>query len=284
MFAKKPKSYKVFVELPRTGEMIEIFNGETLEEAEKYAGKNIKYFPRLKIQGGLKKMFGQEGGYYEEIVENPGYVDRSRPIMPCLKIGKMKKKAPFQHHIIYEDEKKVCFLVRFKKRQVRVCTIDIEFKDKIQELLIQTRFDWKVKIYRSALPIVYTRLRSGKHITIMEIVTGSPPSGYMIFKDNNPYNYLRENIVRAKTCPFRKYEPGVSGYYGVVPRGEYFIGLVRSNNKHYYIQRDKDPVKVAKEVDRLCMQLYGPTGCRNFTYEYYLAFEPEYLRNDKKRF
>ena len=42
---KKPKSYKVLGLLPRTDTIIELLKAESLEEAEKYAAKNIKYFP-----------------------------------------------------------------------------------------------------------------------------------------------------------------------------------------------------------------------------------------------
>lgn len=280
---KKPKSYKVLGLLPRTDTIIELLKAESLEEAEKYAAKNIKYFPKLIIRGGIDGRFGGKGNKYEEIVENPDYVDKKRDAPKTIKIGQLKRKTPFTHRIVYEDNEKISFLVRYKKNQVRVCTVDIDLKDTIQNYIAENLNDWRVKIYHGSLPIVYFRVGT-KHVTLMELATGSPPSGYMTFKDNNPYNYQRKNIVRTLRANFRNVPRNSTGYYGVVPtKSGVFKGQIEKGGKKYSIRSNRDPAVVAKYVDKLCMEMLGPSGARNFPYEYYLAFEPEYIVNVVKK-
>lgn len=278
----KPSSYRVQGLLPRTNTIIDLFKGDTLEEAEKFASKNVKYFPKLIITGGCDQRFGKEGKKYLEVVENPDYIDRSRDKPKNIKIGKIKRKTPFVHHIVYEDSEKVSFLVRYKKAQVRVCTVDANMRDVIQDYLAEYKHDWKVKIHRGSLPLVYMRVRGNKHITLLELVTGSPMSGYIVFKDNNPYNYQRTNIIRTLRAVSRNKPLGVAKYYGVkpTPSGKY-RGLISKKGIKYTTKVNKDPVIVAKEIDQICMELFGRMAARNFPYEYYLAFEPQYIRNVK---
>ena len=277
------RTYKVLGLLPRTDTMIELFRGECLEEAEKFAAKNVKYFPKLIIKGGADIHFMGTSNKYEEVVENPDYVDKKRDAPKNIKIGTLKRKTPFTHRIVYEDHEKLSFLVRYKKSQVRVCTVDIDLKDTIQQHIAEHLNDWRVKIYHGSLPLVYFRIGK-KHITMMELATGSPPSGYMTFKDNNPYNYQRSNIIRTLRAISRARRKTSTNYYGVKPtESGKFRGFMIKKGKIYSVRSNKDPAEVAKEIDRICMELYGPCGARNFPYEYYLAFEPEYIVNVVKK-
>jgi hypothetical protein len=278
----KPSTYRVQGLLPRTDTIIDLFKGDSLEEAEKFASKNVKYFPRLIIKGGCHANFGKESKTYLEVIENPDYVDKSRDRPKTIKIGKLKRNTPFAHHIVYEDSKKISFLVRYKKDQVRVCTVDANMRDTIQDYLEEYKHDWRVKIHRGSLPLVYMRVRGHKHITLLELVTGSPMSGYIVFKDNNPYNYQRSNIIRTLRAVSRNKPRGVANYYGVkpTPSGKY-RGLISKKGIKYTTKVNKDPVIVAKEIDQICMELFGRMAARNFPYEYYLAFEPQYIRNVK---
>ena len=90
-------------------------------------------------------------------------------------------------------------------------------------------------------------------------------------------------MMLSNRCPMRKHKVGASGYYGVFIRNGSYGGLVQVGGKFYTVKQDKNPENVAKEVDRICMEIFGPRGCRNFSYEYYLAFEPHYLKNVQKK-
>ena len=282
------KKFRISCILPRTKQTIEICVTESLEKAMEYCEKNKKFYPILIIEGGTKRKITEDGEYFQHIIENEDYVDSNREYLAFFKIGKLKKRPKFSHTILKEDETKFMFLVKYKRDQVRICTADIGMKKKIEKYLKSDTDCWRIKIYHKALPLVYYRVNGREHMTLMELVTGKKPSGYMIFKDTNPYNYMAENIIRTKVSCVRTYKKkSATNYAGVMlscdnvkKRPKYFCGL-HYEGKRITIGRFHDEVLAAKAYDKKSMELYGRAGAKNFSYEYYAAFEPKYIENVK---
>lgn len=279
------RKYIVECILPRTDTKLEIFSAKTLEEVEKYCVKNIKYFPVLKIIGGSNKKVVGPDSYYERIIENPSYVDRKRDVVTDAKIGKLKKKTRFIHTIVYENDEKFCFLVKYKKSEARVCIVDIDMKEEIQSYIRTIQDHFKIKIYRGALPMVYFKHHAKLHTTIYELVTGSKLAGYVVFRDGNPYNYMRSNMIQGQRSNTHDKPKRGNQYYGVYvgnePGRPKYVAMIRDSGKLKRVGRFHDPLLAAKAYDARRMEIFGRSGAKNFPYEYYKAFEPEYVKNVK---
>ena len=272
--------YKVYAFLPRTEENLLVFDDTVLENAQKYCQKNIKYFPKLTLIHGAKRL----SGYQEEVFENEEFRDRSRDIITDSRIGRIRRKSRFEHRVIYENEYKVCFLVRYKKNQARVCIIDRDEKDKVFALLRPKLDCFRIKIHRGALPLVYYRHNAISHTTLVELIFNRKKFGFMNFKDGNPYNYMKDNIIFTKVALTRNRQKPKTGYYGVLylpnePRKQKYVAKVHIAGKSKKVGRFSDPLSAAKAYDSARMKLYGRSAAKNFPYEYYAAFEPSYIEN-----
>jgi hypothetical protein len=272
--------YRVFALLPRTEEDLLVFEDTELDSAQKYCEKNIKYFPRLNLLHGAKGF----PGYKEDVFENDEFKDRSRDHVNDAKIGRIKRKTRFETRIISETDSKVCFLVRYKKNQARVCIIDKDNKDKVFALL-KTKYDcYRIKIHRGALPLVYYRNNAVNHTTLVELLFDKKKFGFMNFRDGNPYNYMMSNIFFTKVSQTRNRKKPSTGYYGVLylPNevgNKKYVANVYVNGRCKKVGRFSDPLIAAKSYDRARMELYGRSAAKNFPYEYYAAFEPHYVTN-----
>lgn len=272
--------YKVCAVLPRTGEKVTLVETTIEADATKVANKNIKYFPKIVISSGMQSL----GNYSEEILENAAFRDRSRDVIVDSKIGRIKRKPKFSNRIVFEDDNKVMFLIRFKKNESRICIIDADQKEKVFSLLKLPSDCYRTKIYRGALPLVYFRVHSKKHIIMPELLYDKKKFGYMVFRDGNPYNYMRDNIIFRTRYAVRRNEKPSTGYYGVTferHRGKkpYVTKIVNDNGKRSAVAYFDNPLSAAKEYDRRMMEKYGKSAAKNFPYEYYAAFEPNYTRN-----
>lgn len=274
--------YRVFALLPRTEENLLVYEDTEFEPARKYCEKNIKYFPKLTLLQGAKGL----PGFQEDIYENEDFRDRCRDSMPDAKIGRIKRKSRFEHRVIYEDENKVCFLVKYKKNEARVCIIDREDKDLVFSLIKTKQDCYRIKIHRSALPLVYFRHNAKRHTTIVELIFNKKKFGFMNFKDGNPYNYMKSNIIFTKVSLTRNRKKPATGYYGVLylpneKGNKKYVVNVYVKGKCTKVGRYSDPLIAAKYYDRARMELYGRSAAKNFPYEYYAAFEPHYVVNIK---
>jgi len=274
--------YKVRGLLPRTQEEVTILEADNIQDARRYCEKNIKYFPKISIKYGIKS----RGTYEEEVFTNDSYVDRCRGYIHDAKIGRIKRKARFRHRIIFENDVKVCFLIRYKRNEARICIIDAEDKDKVMALIRTAADCYRVKVHRGAFPMVYFRYNARVHTTLVELIFNMKRKGYMNFRDGNPYNYMKSNIIFSKVALTRMSKPTNSGYKGVcyLPNEKgnkkYVVGIyVEGKNKK--IGRFSDPLLAAKAYDRAKMEMYGRNAAKNFPYEYYAAFEPIYIANVK---
>lgn len=274
--------YRVFALLPRTEENLLVYEDVEFEPAKKYCEKNIKYFPKLTLLHGAKGL----PGFQEDLYENEEFRDRCRDSIPDAKIGRIKRKSRFTHRVIYEDENKVCFLVKYKKNEARVCIIDAEDKDLVFSLIKTKQDCYRIKIHRSALPLVYFRHSAKRHTTIVELIFNKKKFGFMNFKDGNPYNYMKSNIIFTKVSLTRNRKKPATGYYGVLylpneKGNKKYVANVYVNGKCTKVGRYSDPLVAAKYYDRARMELYGRSAAKNFPYEYYAAFEPHYVANIK---
>lgn len=272
--------YRVFALLPRTEEDLLVFENTDLESAQKYCNKNIKYFPKLTLLHGAKGY----PGFEEEIFENDEFRDRSRDSIKDAKIGRIKRKSRFESRIIFENEERVCFLIRYKRNEARVCIIDASNKEKVFSLLRLKSDCYRIKIYRGSLPLVYFRHNAVNHTTLVELLFNKKKFGFMTFKDGNPYNYMKNNIIFTKVSLNRNRPRPKTGYYGVtyIPNDKgnlkYVVDL-KCNGIKKKIGRYADPLTAAKAYDRARMEYFGRSAAKNFPYEYYAAFEPHYVAN-----
>lgn len=271
--------YKVTVVLPRTGEKVTLIESQDAEAARKVFNKNAKYFPKTILSTGNQGL----NNYEEEVIENPDFRDRSRDVVVDSKIGKLKRKSKFTNRIIFEDESKVMFLIRFKKNESRICIIDAEFKEKVFGLLKTPADCYRTKIYRSALPLVYFRVHAKKHIIMPELLFDKKKFGYMVFRDGNPYNYMQSNIIFKTRAVIHNKPRGKTGYFGVTyeqHRGKKpYVTKLMVNGTRSAVAYFDNALSAAKEYDRRMMEKHGKSAAKNFPYEYYAAFEPNYVLN-----
>ena len=272
--------YRVFAFLPRTEEQLIVFEDTVLASAEKYCKKNIKYFPKLTLMHGARGF----SGYKVETFENDEFRDRCRDRVTDAKIGRIKRKTRFESRIIYETEEKISFLIRYKRNESRVCIIDACEKEKVFKLLKNKNDCYRIKIYRSALPLVYYRNNAKNHTTLVELLFNRKKFGYINFKDGNPYNYTRANIFFTKVAQTRNRKRPATGYYGVVylPNEighKKYVAKLYIQGKSKKVGRYSDPLTAAKFYDKARMELYGSNAAKNFPYEYYAAFEPSFIEN-----
>jgi len=274
--------YRVFAFLPRTEESLLVFEDTVLESAQKYCERNSKYFPRLNLLHGAKGF----PGFQEEVFENEEFRDRSRDHVIDSKIGRIKRKTKFEHRVIFENEEKVCFLIRYKKNEARVCIIDQCEKERVFSLIRSKSDCYRIKIHRSALPLVYYRHHAKSHTTLVELIYDKKKFGFMNFRDGNPYNYMKSNIIFTKVALTRNRPKPATGYYGVLylpneAGNKKYVVNVYIKGRCTKVGRYSDPLIAAKSYDRARMELFGKSAAKNFPYEYYAAFEPHYVTNVK---
>ena len=274
--------YRVYALLPRTLENLQVFEDTVLDNAIRYCEKNIKYFPKLTLTHGSRGL----SGYLEEFYENSEFKDRCRDHIADSKIGRIRKKPRFESRIIFEDERQVGFLVRYKKNEARVCIVDQEDKDVVFGYLRARSDCFRIKIYRKALPIVYFRHHAKLHTTMPEIIFNRKKFGYMNFRDGNPYNYMKSNVFFTKVATTRERPKPSTGYYGVTykpdpSRKQHYVARIKVDGKMKRIGRYLDALTAAKAYDRVRMQMHGKHSAKNFPYEYYAAFEPIYVEGVK---
>lgn len=274
--------YRVFAFLPRTEESLLVFEDTVLESAQKYCERNIKYFPRLNLLHGAKGF----PGFEEEVFENEEFRDRCRDHVIDSKIGRIKRKTKFEHRVIFENDEKVCFLIRYKKNEARVCIIDQSEKERVFSLIRSKSDCYRIKIHRSALPLVYFRHHAKSHTTLVELIYDKKKFGFMNFRDGNPYNYMKSNIIFTKVALTRNRPKPATGYYGVLylpneAGNKKYVVNVYIKGRCTKVGRYSDPIIAAKSYDRARMELFGKSAAKNFPYEYYAAFEPHYVTNVK---
>lgn len=272
--------YRVLGLLPRTEEEVSLLDAESIEEARRYCEKNIKYFPKISIKYGMRS----KGTYNVEEFHNAEYVDRCRQYVQDSKIGRIKRKSRFRHRIIFENEVKVCFLIRYKRNEARICIIDTEDKEKVMALIRSAADCYRIKVHRGAFPMVYFRYNSRVHTTLVELIFNTKRKGYMNFRDGNPYNYMKGNVIFSKVALSRASKETNTGYKGVcyLPNekgNKKYVASMYVGGKNKKIGRFSDPLLAAKAYDRARMELYGRNAAKNFPFEYYAAFEPTYTRN-----
>lgn len=259
-----------------------MFEDTVLESAQKYCERNIKYFPRLNLLHGAKGF----PGFEEEVFENEDFRDRSRDHVIDSKIGRIKRKTKFEHRVIFENDEKVCFLIRYKKNEARVCIIDQSEKERVFSLIRSKSDCYRIKIHRSALPLVYFRHHAKSHTTLVELIYDKKKFGFMNFRDGNPYNYMKSNIIFTKVALTRNRPKPATGYYGVLylpneAGNKKYVVNVYVKGRCTKVGRYSDPLIAAKSYDRARMELFGKSAAKNFSYEYYAAFEPHYVTNVK---
>lgn len=272
--------YRVYALLPRTESPLLVFEDADEYKARHYCNKNIKYFPELTIISGSRL----HQNLSKETFLNPDFKDRCRDYVPDAKIGRIKRKSRFIHHIIYEDETRVSFLIKYKRNEARVCIIDAEDKSKVFGLIKKSSDLYRVKIFRGALPLVYYRYRSNHHMTLMELIFDKKKFGFVTFKDGNPYNYMKDNVMFSKVSMTQNHPKGATGYYGVYHYPKWlgrkkYLASMKFKGKRIEIGRFMEPLTAAKYYDKKRMELMGRSAAKNFPYEYYAAFEPFYVSN-----